>query len=292
MSIIEQVMRKSREERKAAAAQSSSRQDPAVDHGAGPEVNSRPERPVWEDSSIVAVAGEALRDTGLVPPEDQRRLQAGQYRNLRRMLVEQRSKQLGSTQRCALVAITSALAGDGKTYTAFNLASSFAREPDQLTVLIDGDLPKHQLTNHLGLATSPGLSDCLVEDRDLDSAFLPTDTPRLMVLPAGTRCAEGSELLGGSTFLSLIGRLHTRYPDLNIVIDAGPLLLSAEAEMLCRNVEQVLLVVRHGISTRKAVTEAVSRVGEKAHCSLLLNAWEPSLFEEQPHYGDYYGTLG
>jgi Mrp family chromosome partitioning ATPase len=292
MSIIEQVMRKSREDLRAAAAQPSPPRDPAGNVGLALEVSAPPDSLAWEGSPTVAVAGEALLGTGLIPPSDQRHLQAGQYRNLRRMLVEQRTKQLGSTQRSALVAITSALAGDGKTYTAFNLASSFAREPDQLTVLIDGDLPKHQLTNHLGLESSPGLSDCLVEDRDLDSAFLLTDTPRLMVLPAGTRCVEGSELLGGSIFLALFARLQDRYPELNVVIDAGPLLLSAEAEMLCRNVEQVLLVVRHGVSTRKAVTEAVSRVGDKTHCSLLLNAWEPSLLEEQPHYGDYYGTLG
>ena len=293
MSIVERALRRSRDARASQAKDGAALTGPVAPDQQSHSAGQSQESNLFEDQGgeRLSLSSDALDATGLISPTDVARLQAGQYRNVRRVLAEQIAKDPAEGHRGVFVAVTSAMAGDGKTYTAFNLAMSFAREPDQETVLIDADLPKRQLTKHLGLQDAIGLADCLVEDRDLETGMIHTDIPRLHIIPAGQSHVDGSELLGGGKFLALFERVRMRYPNLNIVLDAGPLLLSAEAEMLCRNVPQALLVVRHGVSTRKSVQDAISRMGERPRTSLLLNAWEPSLFEEQTNYGDYYGSM-
>src|SRR3989454_9411186 len=119
-------------------------------------------------------------DGHLVSLVDPTSFEADQYRTLRLVL-----EQMHAGKK--LIAVTSAVAGDGKTTTALNLAGALAHAPDTRILVADFDLRTPSVGARLGLtAQSPGLVD-LILDQDL----VPDDVVqwhpqfRLAVLPAG-----------------------------------------------------------------------------------------------------------
>lgn len=83
--------------------------------------------------------------------------------------------------------------------------------------------------------------------------------------------------------------LLAAYPDLIVVIDAGPLLLSAESAAVVSRAGGVVMVVRSGVSTRAAVKDAISRIPPEVPAGLLLNAWERAPFvDAESYYSNYY----
>src|SRR5690606_1032640 len=98
-----------------------------------------------------------------------------------------------------LVMMTSALPGEGKTFTSINLALSLAREKDTSVVLVDGDVAKPHISHIFGVETERGLLDALSEtDAGIVPMIVPTDVRGLSILPAG-RVREGAtELLASA----------------------------------------------------------------------------------------------
>lgn len=240
-------------------------------------------------SHSTVLDSEKLRAAGLLAPPEMRNLHMGQYRAIRRVIADHAFDESSPDPRQRFVVVTSSLSGEGKTFTSFNLAQSLARERDFAVLLIDADLPKRDLTQRLGLESSRGFSDWLVSETvPVEDFIVSTETPRLFLLPAGQSFTEASDLLGGALFDQLIESLLARYPALIVVCDAGPLLLSAEAEIMAREAGHLLLVVRSGSTERDTVREAVSLIDSKQKLSLILNAWEPTGFGDPIYYGQEY----
>jgi polysaccharide biosynthesis transport protein len=152
------------------------------------------------------------------------------------------------------VLVTSAVAGEGKTTVASNLALAAGAISGSRTLLIEADLRKGDLAGVLGVKQSPGLVQVLSGEAHLHSAIQrPThfgeqregDSPAAFdVLVAGAYPPNAAEMLESQSMAALLARASADY-DL-IVIDTAPLLLVADATPLLRSVSGVLAVASVG----------------------------------------------
>jgi protein-tyrosine kinase len=175
-----------------------------------------------------------------------------------------------------LVMVTSALKGEGKSFTSINLAGDIARQGDQRVLLVDADPKPDGLGQRLGVSAARGLLD-LIQDRRLDVAqlIMPTVTGRLDVLPLGSNQDSGAELFSSRRMSEILEQLGARYADRLIIIDAPPCLSSSSPHALASVVGQVLFVVAANHTQPADVEAALDLVRGCPHVSLLLNKIAP-----------------
>jgi receptor protein-tyrosine kinase len=184
--------------------------------------------------------------------------------------------------------ITSAVPGEGKTFTSLNLCMSFAREQDWSVVLVDGDIHNPSLSRALGIERDRGLLDVLRDPSlDFPAHVMPTSIPRLAVLPAGTRGDDASELIGSARMDKMLAELAAEDPKRLIVFDTAPLLVSAETPILASLMGQTVFVVLAGKTPRRATMAALERLDRAKPINLLLNQASPK--HEPGAYGETYG---
>jgi protein-tyrosine kinase len=171
-----------------------------------------------------------------------------------------------------VIMLASAIAGEGKTFTAINLALSMSLEKDVHVLLVDADVPKPHVSRLLGVGDAPGLLDVLRDGRlDIEKVILRTNIPNLSVLPAGTQSHEATELLASARMeevMRAIARLDERRLAL---FDSPPLLLTTESHAIAQAAGQVVMVVRAGSTPRHAVLAALTYLGKHRAVSLVLN---------------------
>jgi len=108
-----------------------------------------------------------------------------------------------------VVAVTSAIAGEGKTLSCASLAVNLASNGERKVLLVDADLRKCDLANSIKAAPIPGLSDYLLDSTSIS----PKDIIRnshcrnLYVIPGGTRIKDPSALMSSKIFRSFIKKL-------------------------------------------------------------------------------------
>ncbi len=123
---------------------------------------------------------ERLHQAGYLVPDQVRSSLAEQFRHLKRPLLKNAAVMAGDPkQRGALIMVTSALPGEGKTFCAINLAVSLAMEVDTAVILVDADVVRPSVFSRLGLDTRPpGLMDLLTrDDLQLQDALVATNIP-------------------------------------------------------------------------------------------------------------------
>jgi protein-tyrosine kinase len=251
------------------------------------QAGAAPARPRAARSIRIDVA--ELRIAGILPPETQDRQLADQFRMIKRPLLKLASDPAaaddGSHASRRGVMVGSALPGDGKTFTAINLALSLARERDHSVLLVDADVVKRDVSRLCGLSGERGLLDALVDPTmDVESAIFPTDIPGLSLLPAGRLSETATELFASARMREVMQDLIMLDPRGIVVVDSPPICLTSDAPVLASLFGQILLVVRAGVTPQHAVLEAIRIIGTSAKVSLVLNqadAVGPSGY----HYG-------
>jgi protein-tyrosine kinase len=237
-----------------------------------------------EPSKGIAIDITALRSAGYLPEEGLERRFADHYRQIKRPLVE---KALAGPAEMRLILISSALPGDGKTFTSINLALSMARERDISVLLVDADGPRARISEVLGIRTERGLLDALADETlDVESLIQRTDVRGLDILPAGRFIENATELLASARMSQIATRMAARNPRRLVLFDSAPLLVSSEARVLLRIPGQVVLVVRAGVTPRQAILEAVGHVDKTKLQGLILNQ---TPFQKGSSYYDYGG---
>jgi len=217
----------------------------------------------------IALDPTGLRKAGYLPREGLERRFADHYRQIKRPLID---KALAGGAEMRLIVVTSALPGDGKTFTSLNLALSMARERDVSVLLVDADAPRERISEVLGVRGERGLLDALVDKSlDVESLVVQTDIRGFEVLPAGRRVETAPELIASSRMDEITARLVARHPRQLIVLDSPPLLVSSETRVLSRVAGQVVLVVRVGVTPRQAVIDAAAQINKKKLQGLILN---------------------
>jgi len=245
---------------------------------------------IGNPSKTVRIDYDALRQNGLLPPEHQQRELAHQYRNLKRPLIKHAFqpdaiKTASRTASPRLIMVTSALPGEGKTFTSINLALSLAMEKDHSVLLVDGDVARPRASHSFGVDTEPGLLDLLGDPHGVvDSLVLPTDVPGLSILPVGRRSEMANEMLASARMREVILQLERLDPQGLVVVDSPPILLTSEARVLASLFGQVVLIVKASSTPQQAVTEALGMIGEGPWIGLVLNQ---ATHDEAA--GSYYG---
>ena len=187
-----------------------------------------------------------------------------------------------------LVMITSARPGDGKTYTAINLALSIAFERDLKVLLVDADVYRQSLVSYLGIQATTGWIDLLSDPSvGFSDILLHTNIPNLSILPAGHAHPEVPELMASRRMTDLVMEMARRYPDRFIIFDTLPCLASSEPTVLAGIVGQALFVVAAHETRRDQVEASLRLISACPSVSLILNKATPMMAEQ--FGGDLYG---
>lgn len=245
------------------------------------------------DGEVVHIDLDALVRAGLLPSEDEA---SGRLSNeVRRAKLPLLNNATGKSAKVPefadRIVVTSAVPGEGKTFTAIHLAMSLAREPDFEVLLLDADIPKSDVTRTFGLEGYPGLMDILVDEvRRPTDVILRTDVPNLFLVPAGQRSSLAAELFGGRRMAQVLEELGASSKQRLLVFDSSPLLATPEARVLASQMGQVVVVVGAGHTRRYELKSALEGLGGSQYVGLILNKSRlPAI--ENPYYG-YYGQYG
>lgn len=233
-----------------------------------------------------------LRLEGILSPEGGRSKTDEEYRMIKRPLILRAFSGGNSVSGYPnTIMITSALSGEGKTFTAMNLAISMAMEINTTVLLVDSDLAKPNLSRLTRVDDRPGFTECLKDESlDIGQFLLKTDVPSLSILPAGQRHSRATELLASNSMRARIQELASRYPDRVILFDSPPLLATSEATVLAGQVGQLAMVVEYGATPQFLVKEALGMLHSQESVSLILNKTRDDFLTR--HVGGYYYGYG
>ena len=259
------------------------------------EPSSELTRPVhdsmpFRSDGMLAVDYSVLRSEGLVAPEEEEGRMAEEYRLIKRPLI--RSMMAADAAPLAnIVMVTSAVPGEGKTFTAVNLALSLARERNREVLLVDGDVIKRHITHLFQLEEQPGLLDAVgVKGAGLGDSILRTNISSLYVLPAGNMHADATEILRSERAIELLASLASS-PRRIVLIDSPPLLATSVAGVLTLLAGQVVVVVKASDTAQDVVLRAIETVPDDKSLSLVLTQ-VLSVSEHGYGYDGYHARYG
>jgi exopolysaccharide/PEP-CTERM locus tyrosine autokinase len=236
----------------------------------------------------IQISMDALRRGGAMPPEEHANALTEQFRRIKWPILEG-VLPVGAdiSQTANRVMVTSSIAGEGKTFTSFNLALSLAREKDYSVLLIDADVAKRHATELFGLEDRLGLNDVLADASiDPESLVLGTSIAGLTVLPAGRRSHAAPELFASHRMMDVVDQLGRNNPRRIVLFDSSPLLATNESQVLARIVDQIVLVVRAEYTTQPMVLEAIALLDQSKQIRCVLNQSRASSATE--YYYGYY----
>ena len=173
--------------------------------------------------------------------------------------------------------VSSAMPGEGKTFTSINLALSMAQERDHEVLLVDADVAKPHTSEMFGATKEQGLLDVLDDPGiSITSLILPTDVDGFSILPAGRPRRHATELLASSVMEALIETLARLTKGQIVVFDSPPILQTSEAKVLASLAGQVVMVVRAEETAQDAVEAALGMIDEDQAVNLVLNQIRPA----------------
>lgn len=190
--------------------------------------------------------------------------------------------------------VTSARPGEGKSFTALNLAGSIAQNGTDAVLLVDVDPKVKPLSDQLGLGEARGFLD-LVSDPSLrpEDLLRVTAIPNLAIMPVGTRLGGAAQTVGGTAsmrpIIPTITRLARRFPKHLVMLDAPPCLSTSDPHTLAPHVGQVVLVVEAERTQRSEVEAALDLVRVCPTITLLLNKVRMTTSHTFGAY-DYFGS--
>jgi len=190
-----------------------------------------------------------------------------------------------------VILLTSATPSEGKTTVSINLACVLAQRNVRV-LIIDADLRRPTVHHRFGLNGKIGLTSVLTGSVDLEEAIQNVpEIPQLDVLVSGPVPPFPTEMLGSETMHQLLERCKGMYT--HIVMDSPPLLSVTDSVVLARDADAVVMIVRHGKSSKHAMRRArdlLVRSGAPV-TGIVLNAVDLNSPEYYAYYG-YYGYTG
>lgn len=236
-----------------------------------------------------------LAGFGISIPSSARSRTVEEFRLIKRNLMTAwaQSDVMSASRPSRIIMVTSARPGEGKTFSALNLALAFASERDSKALLVDVDTQHPGLPKILGIPGDKGIVDVLSGSVDLSEVLLQTNLPNLMILPAGQGGPHVPELLSSRSMGALLGELTERLSDRYIIIDTPPCMASSDAAALAPLVGQIVFIVE-AHSTQQAEIEAgLSMLSACPRISLLLNKSDTLASEHFGSYGyNYHSAAG
>ncbi len=295
-SLIEQAAQRLEQLRRAGvvvpetggAAPQAAAQVPSVVDKQGPATEAHEARDeVVISSRRVELDLAMLESTGIVTPNAPRSHIADEYRVIKRPLISNAmGRGAAALAHGNLIMVTSAVSGEGKSFTSVNLAMSIAAELDHTVMLVDADVARPSILRMLGLPDGPGLLDLLEGKAQMSGVLMRTNIDKLTILPSGTPHARATELLASDAMRLLLNDISERYPDRIVIFDSPPLLLTTEARVLATQMGQVILVVQADNTLQVDVQHALATIESCPVKMMLLNKVRA---EAKGKYGYGYG---
>lgn len=239
-------------------------------------------------SQKITIDLEHLADQGVIIPGEERSILNEEFRRIKQPIINNiKGKSAHPIPKANLLQVTSSLPGEGKTFTAINLAMAISQEFDYTVLLVDADLLRSSVNKVFGIEDKAGLSEYLSGDVDsLSDVLLTTNIPKLTLLPAGKKHHLTSELFSSSLMDSLFDELSERYNDRIIIIDSPPVLSTNEANILSRKVGQIIFIIEQNKTTQASVKEALSQFDDNSVLGIVMNKTRTS--NSSGYYGYYY----
>jgi protein-tyrosine kinase len=242
--------------------------DPLIT-GAG---RTGPGRPDEASSRVLKVDRKRLREQNMIVSDGERTAVEENFRRIKRQVLANLATGKAGGPPPNLVMVTSARAGEGKTFCAINLAISIALEMDRTVLLVDADVAKPGIPRALGLKAEKGLMEVLLERNvDLPDVLWRTDIGKLTLLPVGSPHKHATELLASEAMGVLLRDMAQRYHDRIIIFDSPPLLAASEAGALAGQMGQIVVVVEAGRTSHLELMDALGRVDAGRVAGLVLN---------------------
>lgn len=189
-----------------------------------------------------------------------------------------------SGEGCKKFAITSGLAGEGKSITILNLAISFA-ETGSKVLLIDADLRRPTMAKLLIEKASPGLSNILAGLCKPEDAIRHNIYPNMDLIFSGEIPPNPSELLGGERMKKMIAKLSEQYD--YILVDTPPVAIVADVCVMADILDGVLFLVRTDRTEKDAVARGLKQL-EISGAKLMGFVLNGGSKERGGYYGKKY----
>lgn len=189
-----------------------------------------------------------------------------------------------------VILITSTVAGEGKSYTALNLAVMFAMQSNK-TLLLGLDFRKPRLFKEFGLNNDRGLSDYLNGKTTIEAITQKTPVQDLDLITAGRIPENPSELLAKNAMVDLFKTLREKYD--YIIVDTPPIGVLSDAYVIMKYSDLNIYVIRENFSKRSFIQslDELNLEGKVQNMQIVLNAAGLSK-KFNANYGHYHGYSG
>jgi len=185
--------------------------------------------------------------------------------------------------------VTGAGINIGKTFVSVNLANIIA-QTGKSVILMDADLRKPSVHSYLGITNSKGLSDTFLGSFNinlyLNAVIQNLEGNNIKVIPGGRPPPNPTELLGSKKMDQIIETIKQMA---DVIIIDGPPLLIADAIILSKKVDGVLVVVRHGYTNENMAKAAIEQL-KRAEVKILGVVYNqiPTSMDGYPGWQQYY----
>jgi succinoglycan biosynthesis transport protein ExoP len=162
-----------------------------------------------------------------------------------------------------VILVTSSVQSEGKTSTSTNLAISMAQS-DLRVLLIDCDLRRSHIHRVFHILNVKGLTNVLAENLDYHQILNSVGIPNLDILTSGPKPPNPSEILGSARMEAFMKKVSAEFDV--IILDAPPILPVADAMVLSKLADGVILVMEYGATTHETAMrakESMEKVGAK-----------------------------
>jgi polysaccharide chain length determinant protein (PEP-CTERM system associated) len=184
-----------------------------------------------------------------------------------------------------VIAVTSAVKGEGKTTTVVNLGYTLARDLGKRTLLLECDFGRPVLHRYLETPPQGGLTDILLTDLPFDDCLAGFGDVPCWIMPVGNCISSVSELLKTERFDAILRRCRQEFD--YVLINTPPILPLATMNMLEQYADLILLVVRASCTTHNVVKRALSSLRASKPFHVILNAVESQSLPNYM-YDNYY----
>mgnify|MGYP001495355008 CR=1 FL=1 len=235
---------------------------------------------------IIGLIGHSDKATSMVVSDATKSIIAESFRSLRTNI-----QYLAANKEKKVITVTSSIGGEGKTFTAMNLAAILALAGHK-TILIGGDLRKPKLHADFNISRSRGLSSYLINKSSLNEVIDKTEITQLEVIGSGPTPPNPAELLDSPNMQELIKKLNKTYD--YVIIDTPPIGLVTDGVILMKHADINLYVVRHGYSKTNTLS-IINNLYEKQQVGdvqIIINDFKHSSSGYGYGYGYGYGGSG
>lgn len=177
---------------------------------------------------------------------------------------------LTSLKEIPIIAISSSMPGEGKTFCAVNIASIYAISGKK-TILLGFDLRKPGLNKVLPINNTNGISNYLIGKIGLDDAIQPTPIENLHVMSSGPIPPNPAELISAPVTKQLFAELKKRFEV--ILVDTPPMDVVADGFLLAKHVDHLVFLVRQNYTIRSVFWHTMKQMQEEGlnNTGILIN---------------------